>query len=68
MFFGERTVRSPGKRDNMTLIYLMKYNKPQIFTSVVLQCSVDKYAITYQNIWSERMVRTHGTIVTLRGC
>ena len=65
MFFGERAVRSQGKRDNMTLIYLMKY-KPQIFTSVVLQCSVDKYAITYQNIWSERMVRTHGAIVTLR--
>ena len=64
MFFGERAVRSPGKRDNMTLIYLMKY-KPQIFTSVVLQCSVDKYAITYQNIRSECMVRPHGAIVTL---
>ena len=65
MFFGERTVRSPDKRDNLTLIYFMKY-KPKIFTNVTLQCSVDKCAITYQNIWSERMVRPHGAIVTLR--
>ena len=65
MFSGERAVRFPGKRDDVTLTHPMKY-KPQIFKSVVVQCSVDKYAITYQNIWSERMVRTHAAVVTLR--
>ena len=64
MFSGERAVRFPGKRDDVTLTHPMKY-KPQIFKSVVLQCSVDKYAITYQNIRSECMVRPHGAIVTL---
>ena len=57
-FFGERAVRSPGKRGNVPLIQPMSY-KPQIFTNVVLQCLVNKYMIAYQNIWSERMVRPH---------
>ena len=48
-FYGERAVRPPGKRGNMTLIHLMHY-KPQIFTDEVLQCVFDKYVITYQNI------------------
>ena len=42
----------------------MRY-KPQIFTNVVLQCLVDKYVITNQNIWSEDVVRTPGAIVML---
>ena len=41
----------------------MRY-KPQILTNVVLQCLVDKYVITNQNIWSED-VRTPGVIVML---
>ena len=39
--------------------------KPQTFINVVLQCLVDKYVITYQNIWSEGVVRPQGVIVTL---
>ena len=53
-FFGEGAVRSPGKRGNVSLIHLMS-NKPQIFTNAVLQCLVDKYLITNQNIWGEGM-------------
>ena len=53
-FFGESAVRSPGKRGNVSLIHLMS-NKPQIFTNAVLQCLVDKYLITNQNIWGEGM-------------
>ena len=42
----------------MTLIHPMS-SKIQFFTNVVLQCLVDKYVMTYQNIWSEGMVRPH---------
>ena len=42
----------------MTLIHPMSY-KPQFFIDEVLQCLVDKYQITYQNIWGERMIRPH---------
>ena len=31
--------------------------KPQFFVDEVLQCLVDKYQITYQNIWGEGVVR-----------
>ena len=57
-FFGEKAVRSPGKQGIVPLIHPMSY-KPKIFTNVVLQCLVDKYMITYQNIWGEGMVRAH---------
>ena len=63
-FFGKRAVRSPGKRGNVILIHLMS-NKPLISTNVVLQCLIDKYVITYQNIWSEGVVRRHGAFVKL---
>ena len=63
-FFAERAVRLPGKRGNVPLIHPMSY-KPQIFTNVVLQSLFDKYVISYQNIWSEGVVRLHGAIVTL---
>ena len=33
--------------------------KPQFFTDEVLQCLVDKYQITYQNILGENVVRPH---------
>ena len=33
--------------------------KSQIFIGEVLQCLVDKCVITYQNIWSEGMIRSH---------
>ena len=39
--------------------------KPQIFIDEALQWLVDKYAITYQNNWSEGLVWPHGDIVTL---
>ena len=42
----------------MTLIHPMSY-KPQFFIDEVLQCLVDKYQITYQNIWAEGVVRLH---------
>ena len=42
----------------MTLTHPMSY-KPQFFIDEVLQCLVDKYQITYQNIWGERMIRPH---------
>ena len=42
----------------MPLIHLMSY-KPQSFIDEVLQCLVDKCQITYQNIWTEGMVRLH---------
>ena len=48
-FQGERAVRSPGKRGNVSLIHLMCY-KSQIFTDEALQCVFDKYVIAYQNI------------------
>ena len=57
-FFGEKAVRSPGKRGNVTLIHPMIY-KPQIFTNVVLPCLVDKYVITFKifgvRAWSDLM-------------
>ena len=58
IFLGERAGRPPGKRGNVTLIYPMRY-KPQVFIDEVLQRLVDKYQITYQNIWSEGAVRPH---------
>ena len=42
----------------MTLIHPLSY-KPQFFIDEVLQCLVDKYQITYQNIWGEGVVRLH---------
>ena len=42
----------------MTLIHPISY-KPQYFIDEVLQCLVDKYQITYQNIWGEGVVRPH---------
>ena len=42
----------------MTLIHPMSY-KSQFFIDEVLQCLVDKYQITYQNIWVEGVVRPH---------
>ena len=42
----------------MTLIHLLRY-KPQFFIDEVLQCLVDKYQITYQNILGEGVVRPH---------
>ena len=33
--------------------------KPQFFIDEVLQCLVDKYQITYQNIWGEDVFRPH---------
>ena len=33
--------------------------KSQSFIDEVLQCLVDKYQITYQNIWREGVVRPH---------
>ena len=33
--------------------------KPRGLTDAVLQCLVDKYMITYQNIWVEGMVSPH---------
>ena len=41
----------------MTLIHPM--NNPNFFIVEVLQCLVDKYQITYQNIWEEVVVRPH---------
>ena len=52
-FLGERAVRPPGKRGNVTLIHNMSY-KPQFFIDEVLQCLVGKFQITYQNIWGGR--------------
>ena len=49
----------------MPLIHPMSY-KPQFFIDEVLQCLVDKYQITYQNIWREGMVRLH--LVELDHC
>ena len=51
-------MRHPRKRGNVTLIHPMRY-KPQFLVDEVLQCLVDKYQITYQNIWGEGMVRPH---------
>ena len=42
----------------MTLIHPMSY-KPQFFVDEVLQCLVDKYQTTYQNIWGEGVIRPH---------
>ena len=63
-FLGEGAVRSLSKPGNVTLIHPMNY-KPQIFAIAVLQCLVDKHAITYKNIWNEDVARPHGAIVTL---
>ena len=43
--FGERTVRPPGKQNNVALIHSMSY-KLQIFTNELLECVFDKYIIT----------------------
>ena len=48
----------PGQTGNVTLIHPMNY-KTQFFVNAFLQCLVHKYVITYQNIWSEGMVRPH---------
>ena len=45
----ERAVRTPGKWGNVTLIHRMSYEL-KFFIDEVLQCLVDKYQITYQNI------------------
>ena len=42
----------------MTLIHPITY-KYQFLIDEVLQCLVDKYQITYQNIWGEGVVRLH---------
>ena len=42
----------------MTLIHPISY-KFQSFINEILQSLVDKYQITYQNIWGEDMVRPH---------
>ena len=42
------------------------FYKLQIFTDEVLQCVIDKYVITYQNIYGKGMVRPH--LVKLRDC
>ena len=52
-----KTVRFSGKRGNVTLIHPMSF-KPKIYANAVLQCLVDKYVITYENIWDEGMVRS----------
>ena len=57
-FLGERAVRLPGKRGNVTLIHPMSY-KPQFLIDEVLQCLVNKYQITYQNISGEGVVRPY---------
>ena len=44
-----RAARFPGKWGNVALIHSMSF-KHQIYTNGVLQCLVDKYVITYQNI------------------
>ena len=51
-------MRHPRKRGNVTLIHPMSY-KPQFLVDEVLQCLVDKYQITYRNIWGEDAVRSH---------
>ena len=63
-FLGEMAVRSQGQQADVTLIYPVNY-KSQIFTNVVLQSLVDKYVTTYQNTWSEGVVRLHWAIVML---
>ena len=42
----------------MTLIHPISY-KSQSFIDEILPSLVDKYQITYQNIWGEDMVRPH---------
>ena len=42
----------------MTLIHHVSY-KPQFFIDEVLQCLVNKYQITYENIWGGGVVRPH---------
>ena len=39
-----------GNGRNVTLIHLMNC-KPQYFLDEVFKCLVNKYQITYQNIW-----------------
>ena len=51
-FLGGKGSQTPRKRSNVTLIHLMS-SKPQFFIDEVLQCLVDKYQVTYQNIWWE---------------
>ena len=50
--YGERAVKPQRKRGNVTLIHPITY-KYQFLIDEVLQCLVDKYQITYQNIWGE---------------
>ena len=52
-----KTVGFSGKQGNVTLIHPMSF-KPKIYANAVLQCLVDKYVITYENIWDEGMVRS----------
>ena len=59
-FCGERAVRSPGTRGNVTKIHRISY-KPQIFADVVLQCIVGKYVLTCIYL----CVRPHGAAVAL---
>ena len=61
IFKGETGVRSPRKRGNVILIHPMRY-KSQIVKYVVLQCLLDKYVITYQNIWGDGVLRAMGLL------
>ena len=54
-----------SNKANVTLIHPMSY-KPRFFIDEILQCLVDKYQITYQNIWGGGVVRPH--LVELDRC
>ena len=57
-----KIVRKKGQSEpqenggNVTLIHRMSYEL-KFFIDEVLQCLVDKYQITYQNIWGKDVVR-----------
>ena len=53
-FFGGKGCQIPGKTAKFDLNSPHEL-QPQIFTNAVLH-----YVITYQNIWSENVVRPHG--------
>ena len=55
---GEREIRLSGKQSNVTFIHSISY-KPHFSIDEVLQRLVDKYQITYHNIWGEGMVRPY---------
>ena len=57
-FLERKGSQTPRKRCNVTLIYPMSC-KSQSFIDEVLQCLIDKYQITYQNIWGKGVVRPH---------